>query len=103
MSVVNAVTGTAGTDNWLHCSGRAPLPLASSFPKHAPTICSVYTLVVNGQSWLQESTKEDAFITLADTFGHLWLPLSALCFLVFGFQLISPLAAGCFKEIILSL
>ena len=39
MSVVNAITGTAGTDNWLHCSGRAPLPLAPSFPKHALSIC----------------------------------------------------------------
>ena len=43
MSVVNAITGTAGTDNWLHCSGRASLPLESSFPQHAPSICLYLT------------------------------------------------------------
>ena len=29
---------TAGTQNWLHCSRRAPLPLEFSFPQHAPSL-----------------------------------------------------------------
>ena len=50
LSVVNAITGTANTDNWLHCSRHAPFPLASSFSQHAPSICLYLSVCVSNRS-----------------------------------------------------